>query len=76
MLSYDAAVQPPGAFPEEPTDSRSDEAAAIAPSRWGLDEGDVSLVLWKLSLTPTERLLAAEDFQRGIDALRRARRSQ
>ncbi|MEM7356126.1 MAG: hypothetical protein AAF657_35245 [Acidobacteriota bacterium] len=31
-------------------------------SEWGLDAGDIALIRDKLKLTPTERLMAAQDF--------------
>ena len=40
-----------------------------------LDEGDVSLIRWMLRKTPTERLEAAEDFARGVLALRDGRKT-
>ncbi len=31
-------------------------------SEWGLDQGDISQIRDKLKLTPTERLMAAQNF--------------
>ena len=42
----------------------------LEPSEHGLDWGDISLIRAKLALTPTERLLAAQDL---MNALLRAR---
>jgi hypothetical protein len=35
-------------------------------SEWGLDWGDVSQIREKLKLTPTERLMAAQDFMNAV----------
>jgi hypothetical protein len=35
-------------------------------SEWGLDWGDVSQIREKLKLTPTERLMAAQDFMNTV----------
>ena len=34
----------------------------LAVSEWGLDAGDIALIRDKLELTPTKRLMAAQDF--------------
>ena len=44
-------------------------------SKWGLDWGDVSLIRWKLSLTPTERLRTAQRFVDTASKLRNAKRA-
>lgn len=48
-----------------PADSASEEIArddeGLETSEWGLDWGDISLIRAKLELTPTERLLAAQE---------------
>lgn len=53
--------------------------AAVAPSRPrspGVAEGeDDGLILWMLSLTPTQRLEMAQGFVDGIVALRNGRRA-
>lgn len=43
-------------------------------SRWGLDEGDMSLIDQMLRMTPVERLRAATFFARSAEILRSARR--
>ena len=43
-------------------------------SRWGLDEGDMSLIDLMLEMTPTERLTAVEGFAHDVEIFRRARR--
>jgi hypothetical protein len=58
----------PGAAPAE---SKSSKAATLTPA--GLDRGDVSLIHWMLTLTPTERLEAAQDFADSMAELRNAR---
>lgn len=40
----------------------------------GLDEGDISLIHWMLSLTPTQRLERARDFLVGALTLRNGRK--
>jgi len=39
-------------------------------SEWGLDPGDVSQIRDKLKLTPTERLMAAQDFMNVVIRIR------
>lgn len=53
------------------SETKSPEAPAVTPA--GLDRGDVSLVRWMLSLTPIERLEAAQDFADSMTELRNAR---
>lgn len=48
----------------------------IGLSKWGLDWGDVSLIRWKLSLTPTERLRTAQSFVDTASKLRNAKPAQ
>ena len=54
-----------------------DDAAATPPEPWspGPGEDDDPLILWMLSLTPTQRLGVAQDFVDSILALRRGRRA-
>lgn len=44
-------------------------------SKWGLDEGDLSLIHWMLEMTPAERLRYAEGFASSVEVLRNARRT-
>lgn len=44
-------------------------------SKWGLDEGDLGLIRWMLSLTPTERLRYAQGFAQSVNVLQHASRS-
>ena len=39
-------------------------------SEWGLDPGDICLIRDKLRLTPTERLMAAQDFMNTVIRIR------
>ena len=39
-------------------------------SEWGLDQGDISQIRDKLKLTPTERLMAAQDFMNAVIRIR------
>ncbi len=39
-------------------------------SEWGLDQGDISQIRDKLELTPTERLIAAQDFMNAAIRIR------
>ncbi len=39
-------------------------------SEWGLDQGDISQIRDKLELTPTERLMAAQDFMNAVLRIR------
>ena len=54
-----------------PDPNESPGAATLTPA--GLDRGDVSLIRWMLTLTPTERLAAAQDWADGMTELRNAR---
>lgn len=45
------------------------------PTDWELDEHDLGLIRWTLSLTPAERLRNAQGFIRSVFRLRRARRA-
>jgi len=62
-----------------PTDSSplQDDAAATPHEPWspGPGEDDDPLILWMLSLTPTQRLGVAQDFVDSILALRRGCRA-
>jgi hypothetical protein len=44
-------------------------------NRWGLDEGDLSLIRWMLKMNPTERLEFAQRFAAGVRVLQNARRA-
>ncbi len=44
-------------------------------SKWGLDEGDLGLIRWMLSLSPTERLRYAQGFAQSVNILRHESRS-
>ena len=44
-------------------------------SKWGLDEGDLGLIRWMLSLPPTERLRYAQGFAQSVNVLQHASRS-
>ncbi len=44
-------------------------------SRWGMDEGDVSLIRWMLELNPTERLRFAQGFAHSVGVLKNGRRA-
>jgi hypothetical protein len=50
---------PPPVEPHDEADSGPRDARET--SEWGLEWGDVSQILQKLALTPTERLRAAQD---------------
>ena len=39
-------------------------------SEWGLDQGDISQIRDKLELTPTQRLMAAQDFMNAAIRIR------
>jgi hypothetical protein len=56
---------------------QDDAAAAAPPEPWSPRPGedDDPLILWMLSLTPTQRLEVAQDFVDSILALRRGRRA-
>jgi len=58
----------PPAEPEE-TSKPSSDPVPLAPS------DDEALILWMLSLTPTQRLEVAQGFVDSVQALRNGRRS-
>ena len=43
-------------------------------SKWGLDEGDISLIRWMLAKNPAERLRYVEGFARSIDKLKNGKK--
>ncbi len=56
-------------------DPQPNDADHVKLSRWGLDWGDISLIRWKLSLTPTERVRSAQSFVDSAFKLRNAKRA-
>ena len=63
-------MKPPAQRLAAPPRSEPGEAKL---SKWGLDEGDLSLIRWLLDLTPTDRLRYAQGFAQSVNILRNGR---